>query len=221
MSLKNVPSKLATARRDQMFLYDTTLVLIDPTRGRAAMDEARDWSKRLEKHLGKDRAVKLLVRAKVDRISEIIDLNQLSNLTEECGFAAFLDLSAKTGRNTRRLRRLISGALDWDQMAKTSRPELFQRIRDDIEARRKLVNCWEKGGVHIVGAGTFGSPEEGRPESTPRLYNLLEIQADLKSVRVHTREQRKAEGAWQGWHEWPDPNGGDGHVPYFDIELQD
>ena len=48
------------------------LVLIDPTRGRAAMDEARDWNKRLEKHLGassgnSDRAVKLLVGAKVDQ----------------------------------------------------------------------------------------------------------------------------------------------------------
>src|SRR6185503_12758985 len=52
----------------QMFLHDTTLalVLIDPTRGRAALDEARDWNKRLEKHLGKERAVKLLVGAKVD-----------------------------------------------------------------------------------------------------------------------------------------------------------
>ena len=74
-------------------------------------------------------------------------------------------------------------------------------------------------GVNIIGAGTFGSPEEGRPPSTPRLYNLLEIQPNLKSVRVHTREQRKEAGAWKGWHEWPDPKGGDGRVPYFDIDL--
>ena len=123
----------------QMFLHDTTLalVLIDPTRGRAAMDEARDWNKRLEKHLGKDRAVKLLVGAKVDEKRDLIDQNSIDALCKECGFAAFLDLSAKTGRNTKRLRKLISDALDWDQMAKTSRPELFQHIRDDVEARRK------------------------------------------------------------------------------------
>ena len=90
---------------------------------------------------------------------------------------------------------------------------------DVHESRRKLVNWWDKGGVHIVGAGTFGSQEEGRPESMPRLYNLLEIQPDLKSLRVHTREQRKAAGAWQGWHEWPDPKGGGGKVPFFDIEF--
>ncbi len=125
----------------QMFLHDTTLalVLIDPTRGRAALDEARDWNKRLEKHLGKDRAVKLLVGAKVDdaRKKKLIDQNGIDGLCKECGFVGFLDLSARTGRNTKQLRKLISDALDWDQMAKTSRPELFQHIRDDVEARRK------------------------------------------------------------------------------------
>jgi small GTP-binding protein len=123
----------------QMFLHDTTLalVLIDPTRGRAALDEARDWNKRLEKHIGKDKAVKILVGAKVDKKRDLIDRNSIGALCEECGFATFLDLSAKTGRNTRRLRRLISDELDWDQMAKTSRPELFQRIRDEIERQRK------------------------------------------------------------------------------------
>ena len=125
----------------QMFLHDTTLalVLIDPTRGRVALDEARDWNKRLEKHLGKDRAVKLLVGAKVDdaRKRKLIDRSSLDDLCKDCGFAGFLDLSARTGRNTKKLRKLIADALDWDQMAKTSRPELFQHIRDDVERRRK------------------------------------------------------------------------------------
>ena len=123
----------------QLFLHDTTLalLLIDPTRGRAAMDEARVWNKHLEKHLGKDKAVKLLVGAKVDRKSKLIDTNSINALREECGFAAFLDLSAKTGRNTKKLRKVIADVLDWDQMAKTSRPELFQHIRDDVERRRR------------------------------------------------------------------------------------
>lgn len=123
----------------QMFLHDTTLalVLIDPTRGRAALEEARDWNKQLEKHLGKDKAVKLLVGAKVDRKSKLIDLNAIEALKKECGFAAFIDLSAKSGRNTKKLRKAIADALNWDDMAKTSRPELFQRIRDNVEDRRK------------------------------------------------------------------------------------
>jgi hypothetical protein len=90
---------------------------------------------------------------------------------------------------------------------------------DVHETRRKWVNYWKKGGVHIIGAGTFGSPQEGRPESTPRLYNLLEIVPDLSASRVHTRQQCKAEGAWGGCYEWPDPDGGKGRVPFFDIDL--
>src|SRR5262245_56871085 len=37
----------------QLFLHDTTLalVLLDPTRGRTAFEEAEGWSKRLEKQL--------------------------------------------------------------------------------------------------------------------------------------------------------------------------
>ena len=153
----------------QMFLHDTTLalVLIDPTRGRAAMDEARDWNKRLEKHLVKDRAVKLLVGAKVDRKSDLIDHNRIAALCEECGFAAFLDLSAKTGRNTKRLRKLISDALDWDQMAKTSRPELFQHIRDDVEARRKKKQI----------VLTLGAFKKAIKKSAAKLYEEAAVDA--------------------------------------------
>ncbi|MFC1714168.1 GTPase, partial [Candidatus Poribacteria bacterium] len=55
----------------QMFLHDTTLalILIDPTRKQAALDEAQDWNNRLEKHLSGRKAVKLLVGAKQDRKS--------------------------------------------------------------------------------------------------------------------------------------------------------
>ena len=123
----------------QMFLHDTTLalVLIDPTRGRVALDAAREWNKQLEKHLAGRRAVKLLVGAKQDRASRVVNRFALQEVQIECGFRGYVDTSAKTGRNIRRLRKLIAEALDWDQLAKTSRPELFQRIRDDIERRRR------------------------------------------------------------------------------------
>ena len=122
----------------QMFLHDTTLalVLIDPTRGRVAMDEARDWNKRLEKHLAGQQAVKLLVGAKQDHASRLVHRTALDELQTECGFAAYLETSAKTGRNIPDFREAIANALDWDNLAKTSRPELFQKIRDEIEERR-------------------------------------------------------------------------------------
>lgn len=92
---------------------------------------------------------------------------------------------------------------------------------DIHELRRDVVGHWHEQGkqLHILGAGSFGSPPEGRPESMPRLYNVLEIDRNLKSMRVHTRQQPKADGAWTGWHEWPNPNGDNSKVAYFDISF--
>ena len=91
---------------------------------------------------------------------------------------------------------------------------------DVHEMQRELIGYRHEKRVHIVGSGSFGARAEDRPESTPRLYNVLEIARDLKSARVHTREQRKPDGAWDGWHEWPDPEGGKGRLPYYDINLE-
>ena len=65
---------------------------------------------------------------------------------------------------------------------------------------------------------------EGRPETTPKLYNMLEVVIDPstkrhKSIRVHTRQQKKENEAWKGYHEWPNSNGDGGRFPYFDIDL--
>lgn len=72
--------------------------------------------------------------------------------------------------------------------------------------------------VHVVGAGSFGAPTHDRPESVPRLFNLLEVQRDLKKVRVHTRALRKQGGAWEGGAVWPGEKPGDGRAYYeFDV----
>ena len=123
----------------QMFLHDTTLalVLIDPTRGRAALDEAREWNKRLEKHLSGRQAVKLLVGAKQDRPSELVNRQALIDLCRECGFDEYVETSSKTGRNIDELRESIAEKLDWQNLGKTSRPEMFQQIRDEIANRQR------------------------------------------------------------------------------------
>ena len=90
---------------------------------------------------------------------------------------------------------------------------------DVHEMRRDLFKHWDARKVHIVGSGSFGARAADRAEAVPRLYNVLEIARDFSSVRVHTREQRKPDGDWQGWHEWDDPKGGNGKVPYYDISL--
>ena len=86
---------------------------------------------------------------------------------------------------------------------------------DVHEKRCDLVGYKQTRTLHIAGAGSFAAPAPARPESTPRMYNLLEISRDLQTVRVHTRCQPKPDGAWQGWHEWP--NAGTGKVAFYDI----
>jgi small GTP-binding protein len=126
----------------QLFLHDTTLalILLDPTRGRTAFEEAEAWNKRLEKQLHGRKAVKLLVGTKLDKESTVIDQEGLSKLITKCGFAGYYETSAKNGRGIIELRAAMSNLLDWERLAKSSRPELFQRIHDEIERQRKTGN---------------------------------------------------------------------------------
>jgi hypothetical protein len=73
--------------------------------------------------------------------------------------------------------------------------------------------------IHVAGAGSFGAPTSARPESTPRLYNLIEIERDHSRIRVHTRCLRKDGGAWEGWAVWPGGKGTE-RLTYYDIELR-
>ena len=129
----------------QLFFHDTTvaLVLFDPTRGRTAFEEVEGWNRRLEKQLQNRKAVKLLIRTKldvekdVDEHSGVIDQRRLNKLISDCGFVGYYATSAKTGRGITELKRAISEAIDWDGLAKISRPTLFQIIREEIESRQK------------------------------------------------------------------------------------
>lgn len=123
----------------QLFLRDTTLalVLFDPTRGRTAFEEIEAWNKRLEKQLDGRSAIKLLVGAKQDKPSDTIDRNEVNRLCCECGFSNYYETSSISGRGVPELRTAMANAIDWEALGQTSRPELFQRIRDEIEELRK------------------------------------------------------------------------------------
>ncbi|HEX8825794.1 MAG TPA: metallophosphoesterase [Archangium sp.] len=74
--------------------------------------------------------------------------------------------------------------------------------------------------LHVMGAGSFGAPTYHRPESVPRLYNLLEVRRDLGSVKVHTRCLRKQGGAWEAWAVWPGEKPGDRNpLPFYEVKL--
>jgi hypothetical protein len=73
--------------------------------------------------------------------------------------------------------------------------------------------------IYVAGAGSFGAPVRDRPESIPRLYNVLEIAPDHSKIRVHTRCLRKETGAWEGWAVWPVPDSSHVKGTYYEIVL--
>jgi hypothetical protein len=85
------------------------------------------------------------------------------------------------------------------------------------EDRADVVAYLHPRRIHVAGAGSFGAPMMQRPESTPRLYNVIEVSRDHKRIRVHTRCLKKEGGAWEGWAVWP--GGRSKRKTYFDIKL--
>ena len=174
----------------QLFLHDTTLalVLVDPTRGQTAFEEVEAWVKRLDKQLGVRRAVKLLVGAKLDEPSDMVDAAALERLRASCGFKAYVETRAMNGRGVDELRELIADALDWDSLAKTSRPELFQRIRDEIDGRK------EAGEVvlfldELEKAVREASPESFDPAAVTAVAEQLATQGVIAYTRLATGER--------------------------------
>ena len=153
----------------QLFLHDTTLALIhlDPTRGRTAFEEVEGWNKRLDKQLGSRKAVKLLVGSKMDEPNLLVDYAGLKQLCRDCGFAGYYETSAKTGRGIAELRQAIADALDWNKLAKTRRPKLFQHIRDEIDRRR------EKGEIVLLLSDLGETIREENPDD----YNAAAVAA--------------------------------------------
>lgn len=73
--------------------------------------------------------------------------------------------------------------------------------------------------LHVVGAGSFGAPGSHRPESVPRLYNVITISRDLQRMRVDTRCLRKPTGAWEAFAVWPGKTPGEKRA-YYEVELK-
>jgi len=72
--------------------------------------------------------------------------------------------------------------------------------------------------IYIAGAGSFAAGKEARPESIPRLYNLLEVRRDGLKIRVHTRRQDNKGGAWAAYAKWPTERAGELRG-WYDIEV--
>jgi hypothetical protein len=123
----------------QLFLHDTTLalILLDPTRGSRAFEDVKEWNLRLEKQLRGRTAIKLLVGTKLDEETTLIDQAGLDNLQDACGCRGYLPTSARVPRGIEALRTAIAQAINWGQLSQTTRPLLFQHIRNVIDARQR------------------------------------------------------------------------------------
>jgi len=87
------------------------------------------------------------------------------------------------------------------------------------EDRTDLVNHVDPvRRLAVIGAGSFGAPAKDRPESTPCLYNLLEIDAAHRLVRVHTRGRPCTGGSWGPWARWPGPHRNEPR-PFYEIPI--
>ena len=76
-----------------------------------------------------------------------------------------------------------------------------------METSTKSVTIWlgyldPKRKIHVVGGGA-SAPKEDRPESTPRLYSLLNIGRDLSYVQIFRRQQKTPEGPYDLYPIYP------------------
>lgn len=169
----------------QLFLHDTTLalVLLDPSRGRTAFEEVRGWNLRLEKQWRGRQAVKLLVGTKCDEERTTIDQAGLQQLITDCGFAGYYPTSAKKPRGVSELGAAIAEALDWDNLSKTTRPLVFQRVREKIEERRKRNEVFVRY-AELADQLRADHPQDFDPADVETVVKQLSLQG----VIVDTRE---------------------------------
>lgn len=70
--------------------------------------------------------------------------------------------------------------------------------------------------IAIIGAGTFGAPDEEHVVGVPLQYNFIRLGIDNIKIRVNTRRKEKTEGAWEADARWGDKEKPDA---FYDIDL--
>ncbi|MEW6737029.1 MAG: metallophosphoesterase [Acidobacteriota bacterium] len=174
----------------QLFIHDTTiaLILMDPTRGYTAYEEIEEWNLRLEKQLRGRKTTKLLVGTKLDDELTIMDQVGLQELVKKCGFNGYYPISAKMNKGIKELRTALAQAIDWDNLSKTTRPVLFQRVRDYIAVRQ------QKGEAALLCSElereiTQQYPEENDSIAINAAVKQLAIQGMIAETRMASGER--------------------------------
>ncbi|HEU4410857.1 MAG TPA: metallophosphoesterase [Polyangiaceae bacterium] len=170
----------------QLFLRDTAvaLMLLEPRRGKAAIDEIEGWDKRFQAQAGGRQPVqKLLVGTKVDDEACPVDRPAIDELVRRLGFKAYLSTSARSERGIDELRRALASAIDWGELGRTSRPELFQRLRKEIgrlREERRVVVMFDQ----LERAIRENDPASFDPEALRAVVKQLAMQGVVADTRL-------------------------------------
>jgi len=79
---------------------------------------------------------------------------------------------------------------------------LHGHIHEAIEGFHK----YDRRGINIIGAGTFGAPAKEQVTGIPLQYNLLTFDPQTGEMTVNTRKKEKPNGAWSADARWGDKN---------------
>ena len=168
----------------QLFMHDTQLALLlcDPTRGKDQYSTVLEWNALLAKQRGDIPTTKLLVGSKVDDPAALLDQAAIDATLKACQARRFIATSAKEGHGIDELKQTLADAIDWDEIARISRPALFQHIRDRIEAAR------EQGVVSLLLTELREQVRAAAPEEYDEAaLSLVVDQLSRQGVIVDTR----------------------------------
>jgi small GTP-binding protein len=149
----------------QLFLNETNvaLLLYDPTKSQDTFFGIDYWEKALRNAVpGEVR--KILVAARVDVGNVRMTGADIEAYCKAHGFVAHFATSAETNEGCDELRAAIMKAIPWEQLPRTSSPEVFKRIKDFLTAVRQgnriLVRETDLRAEFEAQAAVEGAPTE-------------------------------------------------------------
>jgi WD40 repeat protein len=97
-------------------------------------------------------------------------------------------------------------------------------LHGDVHQANVAANPFQWSGLAVFGVGAFGARSTDRPESTPRMYQVIELMpgdglGGFSWARLHIRARPKADGPWESADIWKNPNG-EGKVGNVDVDLK-
>jgi predicted phosphodiesterase len=84
------------------------------------------------------------------------------------------------------------------------------------EAKYDFCKYGNNKDIAIIGAGTFGAPDNEHVSGVPLQYNFIKLDVERKKMRVITRRKEKSDGAWEADARWGDKDKPDA---FYNIDL--